>query len=671
MSSVQVILEVVNQARKEVQKMGQEMRQHLETDLESTLDIEDHGRIERTKNRMRQMSRDRDATLKPKISNYDKKKAEAQIKDLKNQANDTYGNLPESKGGSGTMRHPDTGKFASSNQIYGQEAGIEATGKNGGSTMYKSVKRGVQAATRGQMEIGRIGSDNRAEEKIRKKELAEKAKQRNEFRELKKELSKRKGVVTGKTGRQVVGSSGRHGSTFQSPKSSGFQSTNRDDEDSNLQLGNQVGGTNKASALDKKLRDMKKKSRDFKENFDITEHHMGKMSKNAKKFGQNFKRFSPNIMMWWKLVAMLLPMMIALRVQAMGVMAALQGIAAGGAGLVVGGLFGHGEGIEDSMAMAERRMNELKREMFQIFRPVLQEFAPISERFLNQLPQMIRPLTDTISQLTVFEGPFMRLMKDIVGHVDEVLNHLIQYVDEFEQVGRRFLDFGVQRLMRFMDFLFETMVSEQDAMMQMVDTFTAVVNVVWQVLKVVSHLGAVFSWVFEIFSAVATFLSNKLIATILYWGTSLYFLINITNSLIAHKKMLLGILLKIKAIGFAGFIAGLVGKVMFLTGAVWGLAQAFAQLALKAQLAWGAVTLGVGAAVASLGSHLMANQPLNTELDNYGGGAGGNPGGNTNVVNHNTFNVDGEMSKQQKYELEDIARNVHSEEDEIENERST
>jgi len=478
-------------------------------------------------------------------------------------------------------------------------------------------------------------------------------------------------VTSGQYGRNVHRASGRRGlvasdrSDHDEP--GGLFRTSQDDGD-RRQVGPQL---KRPSGFEKSIRNIRKEARRMSQEFDISELHMGNLKEHGSTFVKNFRKYSPNIMMWWKLVALLLPMMIALRVQAAGVAVAMWSMAAAGQALVMGGLLGHGTEIEDSMALMERRINELKRELFQTFSPVFQEFAPISERFLGTLASRLQPLVDTLRNLTEFEGAIFRTFDDLIRHVNNLLQFGMQWVDTFEQVGRRFMAIVFERIERFLTFLFNTMEQEQDMIIGLIRTFTAVVNIVWQLLKLVSKFGAMISPIVEIFSWLATVISNNAIASLVAMIAIMYVLIAVVNSLIAGL-----VALSVTALGT--FASHMMTAFSLVRAGLVALQQQFMAFGLTAKQAWAMATLGTSLAITGLaaGTMWMSERFLTPDTDDFGGGAGGAPGGSgaggaaAAPVYNTTINVDGEMSRSQRYEVEDIAREVGEQRDEEDEDRA-
>lgn len=463
-----------------------------------------------------------------------------------------------------------------------------------------------------------------------------------------------KGVVHGKTGRDVTGSSGRGGTTRQGRVSRGFRATSRDPS-----VGEQIGDIQKPTGFQKSMRKIKKQSKDFKENFDISEHHMGRMKEHSGKFFKNFKKYSPNIMMWWKVVAMLLPMMIALKVQAMGVKMALQSIAGAGLGMIGGGLLGHGEAIEDSVAIAERRINLLKRELHQAFRPILQEFAPISERFLSTLPERVRPLVDALSEITAFEGAFNRLFDDAIHYAAEFVRELSGRADQFEQVGRRFLALFFDKAMGFIDWLTETMTQEQDVMERMIDVFQTVLGVIWRVLLVFTQLASSLSWFFNIINKVTAGLSSKL------WPALIMTLV-VGYKAIVMFNTLRNAIIALQGTKLASFFAGMIAPIKKAIAALIGLQQAYSVAAVKAAAFKIAATGGL-AAISLLAGH-AAYQSIAPSTSDYGGGAGGMPGGHGTSggaapVYNTDITVEGNAGKKEVRRIEDSVLKITDERD--------
>jgi len=318
----------------------------------------------------------------------------------------------------------------------------------------------------------------------------------------------------------------------------------------------------------------------------------------------------------------------------------------------------------------ERRINELKREFFQVFQPVFKEFAPISERFLGTLASKVQPLVSTLQRLTEFEGAFFRMFDDVIHEVNSLVNHVFQYVDDFEQIGRRFFMFAIQRAERLMDFLFATMVEEQDVMMDMVDTFTSVLNIVWQVLKLVSQAGAMLAPVLMTFSKLATILSNKILVKLATATIALLMFIVSVNTLRNAIIMLKG--LKIMQ-WFGGIVTGST----MASAALKNLTAWWTAMGTRAKWAWAMASLGATLAVTSALS--WATDRMSPSVDDFGGGVGGDPtftgrrsgGSGSQAPTYNTtINVEGETSKRQTKRMEDVARKVGDERESMNSDRS-
>jgi hypothetical protein len=379
------------------------------------------------------------------------------------------------------------------------------------------------------------------------------------------------------------------------------------------------------------------------------------------KMRKQMKKLTPSMGQYMQLLAAILPMMVTFAAQALGVAAALGAVGAAGASIVGMGLLGHGDSMAESFGNAQQRLQGLKRELFETFQPTMQEFAPISDRAFDAIPGALQPVAEEMEGLTVYEDTLFNLGGALAGGMEEAVEIIIENEEAISQLSKRFGGLIGSGLLDFFEWLIKEAEANQDLLVRLGSTFVTLAVAAYELSTFISRLVVNFKPLFNILAAVAGFLNNDFIVTILtlmgVWGG----FILLTSKVVTA---LYGVAAALSTVGGSGVISTVIGGIARITGMLYGLVaaawEANAALGVLAGLA--TAGLAVGAAAVSY----EAIKGMAPDGPSSGAGVGGGTrmgGGGGTVINDNRsyeINASGNMDYSQRKEIEGVVKDVNS-----------
>ena len=329
--------------------------------------------------------------------------------------------------------------------------------------------------------------------------------------------------------------------------------------------------------------------------------------------GKTLLKYRPTMQMWWQFMAALLPLMIALGGAALGLAASLGAVAGAGAAIAGLGLLG----LED----AEGRIKKLKEELGDALQPAGETFEPFVKQIMGQLPNMVSRLVEPLQGLQAYEGFFQSALSGGVGFIKQIIEAMVRLEGKITQLATRFGRFFGEKLLQLLVWSVNELYNNQDAFMKLAKVMINIGAVIYQISKIVAFFFAQMSSLTNIFSILATILSNDVVAGILS-GVAAFVLLSSTVMKAGKALMYL------RSISIIGYLGGIARQAIRAAGMLYGyVGAANAATAATRGLAAALALTGVGAVIAGTGIIAHGVMTSSDGPDGPSGPGGSGPGG--------------------------------------------
>lgn len=210
-----------------------------------------------------------------------------------------------------------------------------------------------------------------------------------------------------------------------------------------------------------------------------------------------------------RIFSALVPLLIILIAGALGVAAAFGAIALAGASVIGLGLIGEGRSIDEAWRNAKETLNEFKNELFEVFQPTAALFNPISERFFGNAPRELRTLAVAMRDMTVFEDGINSSFRGLIEWVSEAIVAMSAFEPILTQLTLAFGKAIGESIIKFLQFVTMEAYQNQDALMQMGETFAVIMSTIYNFSLTFSKLLVALLPVFNILELMTQLLANE------------------------------------------------------------------------------------------------------------------------------------------------------------------
>jgi hypothetical protein len=357
--------------------------------------------------------------------------------------------------------------------------------------------------------------------------------------------------------------------------------------------------------------------------------------------GSRLNSLRPTMGKYMQAMAALIPIAVALTPALLGVASAMGAVGAAGASFIGLGLIGHAESMAGAAVDAEQRIKSLKGELFDTVQPTARMFAPIQAEMFDEIPDLVRPISEELQGLTKYEDTLFAVGESLSAGLEQAVGIIVGNEDKISQLSLRFLEITQTGILQFFQFLFNEAYRSQDMLVEVGGVLMSLVVAFFNVSKAIARVLATLAPAIEAVAGLSGLLNNDLVVALL-GAVSVAYL-----TAAAFTKLGGAALFALNAVGAFGgtsFIASMAHSLGRVYGLLTALIGQYTALSAAASSAAAAMALtGVGALVvgagAAAGASIMSGG--NTSEPSPAPGASAS-GGNT-VVNEYNFTNYGNM----------------------------